>query len=267
MLFKGFKIKRVLIVGLISIITIFFFIILLSMVGANSAIGGAGEQLSKQYKDEYGKEIDWNDPKTIEQLESMNSFGSSTSGSVEDTSKWVVNKGFKNSMANKLGFSLPLKSAVVTATSWYYPASFGGGWHPGIDLAAPSGNKIYAPADGKMVFRNNAATGYGIHMATAHQVGNDVYAFLYGHMSRQGSNNGTIKKGEVIGYVGSTGNSTGPHVHFEVFKIKNATVEKVVSQNKYSFNFGLSYNGTGDCNSICRFKPHEFLGLNLGTSW
>lgn len=160
----------------------------------------------------------------------------------------------------------PLKNGTVTAVAWYYPSSFGGGWHPGIDLATNTGTPIIAPANGEMLTRNSGL-GYGNYMVSVHQVGNDTYTFIYGHMNKQGTKN-SFKQGETIGYLGSTGNSTGPHVHVEVFKHTGKTITQVKSKFNSSRDiyFGLGYSSIGTCSTstVCRLKPQNVFGLQQG---
>ena len=88
-------------------------------------------------------------------------------------------------------------------------------FHDGVDLAASAGTPIVAAADGRVVGAGWRG-GYGQQVQIAHA---DGISTLYGHMSRIAAYAGEIvHKGEVIGYVGSTGLSTGPHLHFEVTK-------------------------------------------------
>jgi murein DD-endopeptidase MepM/ murein hydrolase activator NlpD len=91
--------------------------------------------------------------------------------------------------------------------------------HAGIDFTAPQGTPIYATADGNVSIAGNRGNGFGNHVVIRHGYG---YETLYGHMAkvkvRQGQ---VVKRGEVIGYVGSTGKSTGPHCHYEVHKNGN----------------------------------------------
>ena len=87
--------------------------------------------------------------------------------------------------------------------------------HPGIDFDAPSGTPIYATGDG-VVEKAEWFAGYGNCVMIRHGYG---YESLYGHMSRIKVHNGQkVKRGEQIGWVGSTGRSTGPHCHYEVIK-------------------------------------------------
>lgn len=100
-------------------------------------------------------------------------------------------------------------------------------FHPGMDFAAPEGTPIYATGDGVVERADNTAQGYGNHVVINHGYG---YQTLYGHMTRIIATVGKhVKRGELIGLVGSTGLSTAPHVHYEV--IKNG--EKVNPVNFY----------------------------------
>ena len=88
-------------------------------------------------------------------------------------------------------------------------------FHAGVDLGATYGAPIVAAADGRVVSAGWRG-GYGQAVAIAHAQGLQT---LYGHMSRIAAHAGEmVHRGEIIGYVGSTGLSTGPHVHFEVTK-------------------------------------------------
>ena len=88
--------------------------------------------------------------------------------------------------------------------------------HPGLDFTAPQGTPIYATANGKVEVAGNLGDGYGRHVIINHGYG---YKTLYGHMVRIKARAGQlVRRGEVIGWVGSTGKSTGPHCHYEVIK-------------------------------------------------
>ena len=88
--------------------------------------------------------------------------------------------------------------------------------HAGLDFAAPQGTPIYATADGTVTTAGNTNNGYGNHVVINHGYG---YETLYGHMVKVKARPGqSVKRGEVIGWVGSTGKSTGPHCHYEVHK-------------------------------------------------
>jgi murein DD-endopeptidase MepM/ murein hydrolase activator NlpD len=88
--------------------------------------------------------------------------------------------------------------------------------HAGLDFAAPQGTPIYATANGTVTTGGNTGNGYGNHVVINHGYG---YETLYGHMVKVKVGPGQkVKRGEVIGWVGSTGKSTGPHCHYEVHK-------------------------------------------------
>lgn len=87
--------------------------------------------------------------------------------------------------------------------------------HAGIDFGAPYGSPIYAVADGTVSFAGRHG-GHGNYVRLQHGGGLDTG---YGHMSRIAVANGSrVRAGQVIGYVGSTGLSTGPHLHFEAYR-------------------------------------------------
>ncbi|MBS1773483.1 MAG: M23 family metallopeptidase [Bacteroidetes bacterium] len=88
--------------------------------------------------------------------------------------------------------------------------------HTGLDFTAATGTPIYATGDGVISEAGFDNGGYGNHIIIDHGYG---YATLYGHMVKIKSRLGQrVKRGEVIGWVGSTGKSTGPHCHYEVIK-------------------------------------------------
>jgi murein DD-endopeptidase MepM/ murein hydrolase activator NlpD len=89
-------------------------------------------------------------------------------------------------------------------------------FHAGLDFSAPQGTPIYATANGSVKVAGNMGNGYGNHVVINHGYG---YETLYGHMFKVKVRPGErIKRGEIIGWVGSTGKSTGPHCHYEVHK-------------------------------------------------
>ena len=90
--------------------------------------------------------------------------------------------------------------------------------HTGMDFTAPQGTPIYATGDGKVGKVRRSRKGYGNHVVIDHGYG---YQTLYAHMSKYIVYRGQkVKRGEVIGYVGSTGTSVAPHLHYEVIKNK-----------------------------------------------
>ena len=90
----------------------------------------------------------------------------------------------------------------------------GNKFHAGIDVASPSYQEVKAAMDGEVILARSSATGYGNVVVLRHNPG---LSTIYGHMSviiaREGE---SVRQGQAIGGVGSTGRSTGPHLHFEV---------------------------------------------------
>lgn len=86
--------------------------------------------------------------------------------------------------------------------------------HPGVDLGAPEGAAVYASDTGVVVFANWSSVGYGNVVVLDHSHG---YRTLYAHLSQIGTHCGAnLQPGDVIGLSGNTGNSSGPHLHFEI---------------------------------------------------
>lgn len=89
-------------------------------------------------------------------------------------------------------------------------------FHAGMDFTAKTGTPVYATGDGVVARADATASGYGNHIVIRHGFG---YETLYGHLSRYKARAGQrVKRGDVIGYVGSTGRSQAPHLHYEVHK-------------------------------------------------
>jgi murein DD-endopeptidase MepM/ murein hydrolase activator NlpD len=119
----------------------------------------------------------------------------------------------------------PLSSASLTSGFGMrtHPVLGGRRGHKGIDLASPTGTPIRATADG-VISRADWFSSYGLFVSIEH--GGEIQT-RYGHMSRLNVAAGqAVKKGDIIGYVGSTGRSTGPHLHYEV-RIAGSAVNPV----------------------------------------
>ena len=122
------------------------------------------------------------------------------------------------------GFICPLKSYSRISSEYGWrknPVSGVNKLHAGIDLAAGGGTPIYAAASGYVQVAGWSSGGYGNYVIIYHGKMSDgnTYSTLYGHMRSVATSAGKYdKQGELIGYVGSTGNSTGNHLHLEVWK-------------------------------------------------
>lgn len=177
-------------------------------------------------------------------------------------------------MPKQTGFVKAVPAASISAGFPYYPASFGGGVHTGVDYAAPYGTPIYAPADGVIISSVNTCsldtgnhlgnncggvTGKGIayggnQIRMIVSVNGNVYALIFFHMAQKDVHaEGVVTSGTMIGRVGSSGNSTGCHCHIELIylgKGENADIPSYLNKG-YTLGFNLSFYSTS---SICAQK-------------
>jgi murein DD-endopeptidase MepM/ murein hydrolase activator NlpD len=115
--------------------------------------------------------------------------------------------GYTGGGQSAAGLIWPVRGRVTSGYGYRW-----GRMHAGIDIAAPTGTPIRAAKDGRVIF-TGWMNGYGNAVVIDHGSG---FSTLYAHQSRIGSSRGqVVDQGAVIGYVGSTGRSTGPHLHFE----------------------------------------------------
>ena len=119
---------------------------------------------------------------------------------------------------NTITIQRPIADAYIISSGYGMRTLFGiTRMHRGIDFAAPTGTKVYAASDG-IVSSLRHSSSYGLYLRIQH---NQTWATAYAHLDRfaQGLKQGQhVRQGQVIGYVGSTGISTGPHLHFEVLQ-------------------------------------------------
>ena len=122
------------------------------------------------------------------------------------------------------GFICPLKSYTRISSEYGWrknPVSGVNKLHAGTDFAAPAGTPIYAAASGYVQVAGWSSGGYGNYVIIYHgkMTDGNAYSTLYGHMRSVATSAGKyVNQGDLIGYVGSTGNSTGNHLHLEVWK-------------------------------------------------
>ena len=210
----------------------------------------------------------------------------STQVNIESIQNNMIN--INTSVAGKLDFSgngalmMPVRGGSVSAGTWYYP---GGGVHLGLDMTAPIGTQIVAPADGIILYANNpvptnggylgnwsgypAGGGNSIHMLT--QAGGTTYAISFFHMSNEGfavSAGTQVKKGQLLGLTGNSGNTSGPHCHIEVINLGNMSISSAISQFRSSADFawgcgwgnGALSRTCGASGAPCREKPENIFG-------
>lgn len=127
------------------------------------------------------------------------------------------NNGSRGSVSNET----PPPSTRSTGALFIWPTSghrinqyFRGSYHTGVDIGGKYSSPLYAAASGTVVYAAYDASGYGLHIIIDHGNG---YRTLYGHASKVFVHSGDrVKQGQTIGMLGSTGRSTGPHLHFEI---------------------------------------------------
>ena len=155
----------------------------------------------------------------------------------------------KDEMGNAYTFPC---GGTITATYPSYPDSFGGGEHTGIDIANNEGTEIYAPTSGKVLQIKHSSGGYGTHVVL--QLDNGCRCWL-GHMKQIDANlsvNQMVNTNTRIGYMGSTGNSSGNHLHFEIR----------VSPYNYGIHDGI---GDGCCiNPLVNLKVGDVIKRGEG---
>jgi murein DD-endopeptidase MepM/ murein hydrolase activator NlpD len=198
-------------------------------IGLKNLVSEYGKQV--EYADsiklsEKLKKIDENISVVDSYLKSRGIIGQQNIGG-ENTEKKISNSEMLRSLEDQSVVFLNLiknipvgypHSGPVSSVYGYRRNPFGGycgEFHNGIDLKGDYNEPVYATADG-IVNRCDWYGGYGNAVVLDHGFG---YQTLYGHMSRVNVNVGQeVKSGDLIGFIGSTGRSTGPHVHYEIRK-------------------------------------------------
>lgn len=153
------------------------------------------------------------------------------------------NNGSSNSSSNS-GGSVSTPAPAPSVSGFIRPAAgpvtstFGARWgttHPGIDLGrSGSSNPIKAAASGTVI-KSYYSSSYGNVVFLTHSIGGQVYTTVYAHMSSRNVSDGqSVSQGQVLGQMGSTGYSTGPHLHFELHKGPwNASKSNAVNPASY----------------------------------
>ena len=200
-------------------------------------------KVAKSDKENYASKLSKDEKKMKEKLEELQETNddldkqiAKAKAAIEAAKKAAANKpvsGTPSGTQSSAGFIWPVNKGYRLTTGMYYRS---GGYHGAADFSGAGihGTPIYAVADGYVVAstavtRNGRYISYGNYVLIAHY--NGLYT-LSAHMSKRSVSAGqTVSQGQVIGLVGSTGNSTGPHLHFEVRTGDGSYSSRVNPQN------------------------------------
>lgn len=195
-----------------------------------------------------------------------------------------------NNVVTSDGFIWPISSGFrVTAGAWTYPY---GGTHLAIDLGAPVGTNVRSVGNGVVLYSANACPTYGYYgngcgspginrggnqVILLVSIGGATYGIIYMHLEKdtpieQGR---IVNQGDTIGRVGSSGSSTGPHLHIEVHYLGTKTISEYVASWNGDLSFGNKWGNAGldrrcdnNGNSApCRKNPGSVFGLNYGQNY
>lgn len=205
---------------------------------------------------------------------------SEISSSIEDA--LANNGGFIDGPISSEGFSRPAEWGIVTAANWQYPS---GGVHFGMDIGGRLGSELYAPCDGVVIYMqtgcqsdggylgNYCGGGAGNYLVMLAQMGGTTYGIRYLHMTNNnyiGWSSGEfipVYRGQVVGFMGHSGNSTGTHVHIEIFDLGPiGYTEGARLFAKYGSFFGTSYSLSSRCEvspTPCRKEASAMFGYHL----
>lgn len=190
-----------------------------------------------------------------------------------------INTAVSDGTVNTSGFIRPVSGARISAGTWHYSS---GGVHMGTDYAVGVGTPILAPANAYVMYANNPCPTYskglgdgcgkpwggGNSVALLTSVNGVTYGLSFFHMSQNGQaakGKSYVAQGEVIGLVGTSGNSTGPHCHIEIYNLGSMGVEAAAAQFRRTgdFAYGLGWNSLATtCDNRgapCRMRPETVL--------
>lgn len=197
---------------------IFFCSIAVIFVLVISAIGGEIYDYSKSVFNEcFNKPININQVLNAKQTKAV--LQAQNSSQKSEKNNYVSDKKIKTVLTSATAdnsMCMPVDGSVTSEYSYrIHPITGDYKLHSGIDIAANTGDNIYSVLDGVVSeIDRKCKTTYGKYIVIKHSTGTST---LYGHCSKIIAKTGeSVKKGQVIAKVGSTGNSTGPHLHFEV---------------------------------------------------
>lgn len=198
-----------------------------------------------------------------------------------------------NAVVTSTGFMRPVASGYrISAGAWYYPASFGGGRHMGVDFAAPVNSTLRAVGNGIILYSANGCSTYGYLGNTCGRPGvssggnqtylltsinNKTYWIIYFHLAKDTvlPTGSLVNQGDRVGGMGSSGNSTGPHLHIEVVYVGTNTLNYYASRWNGDLSFGAGWGTTGwnrrcEVNGNkppCRLNPLNVFNVVTGQSY
>jgi murein DD-endopeptidase MepM/ murein hydrolase activator NlpD len=198
--------------------------------------------------------------------------------------------GALNAIVASSGWIRPITTGFrVSAGVWSYP---GGGVHLGTDFAANVGTPIVAPANGVVLYSTDGCPTYGyanrqcgypgssfggnqVYLMVS--VNSNTYALRMLHMQNGTTiaRGTTVNAGEVIGKVGSSGNSTGPHLHVEVIYLGKNGINYYAQNWNGDLSFGTGWYSNGlsrrcsnnGFSAPCRLNPQEVFGVSIGSRY
>lgn len=187
------------------------FFVAASPAVANTSTNASAAEVTKPVEEAQGDSLSMGDPKFRDAFAQWVQLDKN--GSSDPVERTTTTNYARTVVAVPSG--MPLNNSRLTSSYGMrnHPVLRQRRAHKGVDLAAPTGTPIYATADG-VVSRANWFSSYGLYISIDH--GGDLET-RFAHLSRLAVASGErVKKGDLIGYVGSTGRSTGPHLHYEV---------------------------------------------------
>lgn len=234
------------------------------------------------------------------QEEEISEFGSiirqipieaSKDGTLVDENHQTLKKVVFDMLENQLQFNqnsfiLPVESGYeISAGTWHYGASLYYGYHLGIDFAMPVSTDVTAVSDGIVVASSNSCPtdgylgsscgnpgteGGGNQVYLLTKVNDLCYIIKYLHLKKDSPVpvGAVVKQGDKIGEIGSSGNSSGPHVHVEVFRIEENNFREFLNHWDGDLSFSLGFGKMGYENRCtvkseapCREKPESVFDL------
>jgi len=211
------------------------------------------------------------------------------------------------STTTKLASMFPITYGTITSPAWFYPQSFGGNWHPAIDVAPFSLKDVGFAQNLKWTFANNGVVlsrhngcsttnsygcgpgSFGNHVLIAVEHEGDFYTVLFGHMSKlktTGTSSDanaphkiferikpgvTIKQNDIIGIVGSSGNSSGYHTHIQIQQHTYASsledIKARFKEENSNILFNVAYSDLSNYKDILTVNPDVIFNLRYAQTW